>query len=88
MSSFRGYPLHGKEVSVPEGYKGLTFFEYKKPHNDDEERNIYSTGKFDKFTYWNYDKIPSANDSLISALNWIDIAEAVSCNVVTTVSCH
>ncbi|XP_031782820.1 ribonuclease H2 subunit C [Nasonia vitripennis] len=76
-SSFRGYPLQGKIISVPEGYTGVTFYEYKKPDNDDAERNIYATGTFKQFTYWNYDKIPTKNDPFISALDWIDIAEAL-----------
>lgn len=76
-SSFRGYPLQGKKISVPKGYTGMTFFEYKKPETDEAERNIYATGSFTEFTYWNYDKIPSKNDAFISALDWIDIAEAV-----------
>ncbi|XP_011494425.1 PREDICTED: ribonuclease H2 subunit C [Ceratosolen solmsi marchali] len=76
-SSFRGYPLQGKKISVPKGYMGVTFFEYKKPETDETERNIYATGTFTEFTYWNYDKIPSKNDALISALDWVDIAEAL-----------
>lgn len=63
---------------MPKGYSGITFFEYKKPDTEDVERNIYSNGKFSEFTYWNYDKIPSKNDALAAALDWIDIAEAVS----------
>lgn len=55
----------------------MTFFEYKKPETEDAERNIYATGTFKDFTYWNYDKIPSKTDAFISALDWIDIAEAV-----------
>lgn len=76
--SFRGYPLQGKVVPVPEGYKGITFYEYKPPETEDAERNIYATGTFTQLTYWNYDKIPSRNDALIAALDWIDVAEAVS----------
>lgn len=77
QTSFRGYPLEGTTVVVPEGYKGITFFEYKKPDAEGVERNLHSTGIFTQFTYWNYDKIPSKNDAFVAALDWIDIAEAV-----------
>lgn len=76
--SFRGYPLQGKKVIVPAGYKGMTFMENKKPDPENKIRNLYCTGTFSQFTYWNYDKIPSKNDALVAALDWIDIAEAVS----------
>ncbi|XP_014211344.1 ribonuclease H2 subunit C [Copidosoma floridanum] len=76
-SSFRGYPLQGKKVAVPKGYTGVTFYEYKKPEVDGADRNIYATATFKEFTYWNYDKLPSKNDAFISALDWIDIAEAL-----------
>ncbi|XP_076176414.1 ribonuclease H2 subunit C isoform X2 [Ptiloglossa arizonensis] len=54
-SSFRGYPLQGKKITIPSGYKGT----------------------FSYFTYWNYDKLPSKNDALVAAIDWIDIAEAL-----------
>ncbi|XP_063995223.1 ribonuclease H2 subunit C [Diachasmimorpha longicaudata] len=76
-ASFRGYPLQGKVITVPEGYKGLVLHEQKKPANPKKERKFVSTGGFSKFTYWNFDKLPSKNDTIVSALDWIDIAEAL-----------
>ncbi|XP_072746367.1 ribonuclease H2 subunit C [Anoplolepis gracilipes] len=75
--SFRGYPLQGKKVIVPAGYKGMTFMENKKTGAENKIRNLYCTGTFSQFTYWNYDRIPSKNDPLVAALDWIDIAEAL-----------
>ncbi|XP_011304801.1 ribonuclease H2 subunit C [Fopius arisanus] len=76
-ASFRGHPLQGRILTVPEGYKGLIFYEQKKPANPADDRKFVSTGGFSKFTYWNFDKLPSKNDAIVSALDWIDIAEAV-----------
>ncbi|XP_078041934.1 ribonuclease H2 subunit C [Augochlora pura] len=76
-STFRGHPLQGKKVTVPSGYKGITFREHKKPEMKNVERNLYSTGTFSHFTYWNYDTLPSKNDALAAAIDWIDIAEAL-----------
>ncbi|XP_034171008.1 ribonuclease H2 subunit C isoform X1 [Osmia lignaria lignaria] len=76
-ASFRGHPLQGKKIVIPSGYKGLTFLEQKKSERENVERNLYSTGTFSCFTYWNYDKLPSKNDALAAAMDWIDIAEAL-----------
>ncbi|CAL7936616.1 unnamed protein product [Xylocopa violacea] len=75
--SFRGHPLQGKKIILPSGYKGVTFLEHKKPEVENVERNLYSTGTFSHFTYWNYDKLPTKNDALAAAMDWIDIAEAL-----------
>lgn len=70
--------MHGQLIKLPKGYKGITFYERKKPEHPDDDRNLHSTGAFTEFTYWNYDKQPSKNDGFVAALEWIDIAEAVN----------
>ncbi|XP_011348158.1 ribonuclease H2 subunit C isoform X1 [Ooceraea biroi] len=75
--SFRGYLLQGKKVIIPAEYKGITFIENKKADTENKDRHLYNTGTFSQFTYWNYDRIPSKNDALAAALDWIDIAEAL-----------
>lgn len=40
-------------------------------------------GGFKDFVYWNWDKKPSKNDNIVKAMDWIDIAEAVSLFVVS-----
>ncbi|XP_058805773.1 ribonuclease H2 subunit C [Phymastichus coffea] len=77
QSTFRGYPLYGTKIEVPKQYTGVTFYGHNKPEIDKMEQNMYATATFTKFTYWNYDKMPTKNDTLISALDWIDIAEAL-----------
>lgn len=52
--------------------------ENKKADTENKERNLYCTGTFSQFTYWNYDRIPSKNDTLVAALDWVDIAKVVS----------
>ncbi|KAK1131503.1 hypothetical protein K0M31_017785 [Melipona bicolor] len=76
-SSFRGRPLYGKKITVPSGYKGIIFVEHKKSEIENVKRNLYVTGTFPHFTYWNYDKLPTKNDALAAAMDWIDIAEAL-----------
>lgn len=77
IASFRGYPLNGHIVNLPEGYKGLILKETAKPVSGNE-RTFHVTHTFQNITYWNWDKIPSKDDAFLSALDWVDIAEAVS----------
>ncbi|KAK9719121.1 Ribonuclease H2 non-catalytic subunit (Ylr154p-like) [Popillia japonica] len=76
-ASFRGYPLEGKEIQVPKGYKGVILHESVRPDNDTDDRKFYCVNTFDSFTYWNWNKTPTGNDKMIKALDWIDIAEAL-----------
>ena len=75
--SFRGYPLQGQKIPVPEGYTGLVLTETKKPLTENEPKNLSITKKFDSFTYWNWDYNPSTNDPAQLALDWLDISKVV-----------
>lgn len=76
-ASFRGYPLKGKKVDVPEGYVGVVLHESIRPTREKDERKFYVVNKFKDLIYWNWDRIPSKNDAFLKALDWIDIAEAL-----------
>lgn len=78
QNSLRGYPLRGRSTSVPSGHKGIVFKETQKPLSDTVERTFKVDKIFDRFTYWNYDLNPSENDALHKALDWIQVAKAVS----------
>lgn len=76
-SSFRGRPLLGSEVGIPEGYCGYVL---KKQHEDlTAKTKVFGVEQsFKKITNWNLDRIPSSDDGLISVMDWFDIAAAVS----------
>ncbi|XP_026325353.1 ribonuclease H2 subunit C [Hyposmocoma kahamanoa] len=76
-ATFRGHPLDGIKMNVPEGYRAVVVTEAKRPLAEDAERRFQVAGGFKQFTYWNWDKKPSKNDNLVKALDWIDIAEAI-----------
>ncbi|XP_075160525.1 ribonuclease H2 subunit C [Haematobia irritans] len=78
----RGYPLEGEEKSVPSNYKGLVLQETRKPLDEEADRILRVKGTFKNFTYWNYDKIPSAADGYNQALQLLDIAH----NLAETIS--
>ena len=37
-----------------------------------------ATQKFSQFTFWNLETPPSNNDAIVKAMQWINIASAVS----------
>lgn len=78
-NSLRGFPLVGKELSVPNNYKGVIFTEKKRPLLDDQDRIFQFKTAFENFTYWNYDKIPSRNDAYLQAMDWLEVSEVLHC---------
>lgn len=46
--------------------------------DEDSDRTLQASGLFDKFTYWNYDKVPSNGDAIKQALQIIPISIALS----------
>lgn len=79
---FRGRKLNGIHVSAPENYKGVILQETIKPLTEKQQRKFYVTKNFNQITFWNWDKKPSKNDTFQQALEWIDIAEAVSSEIL------
>lgn len=84
-ASFRGRPLQGRVVELPSDYVGIVLKkeDNKGPQGDtaedrnDENQRWTPIHQFDKFTYWNWDKQPSANDTVVKALDWLEIAKVI-----------
>nr|CAG4650623.1 EOG090X0IC1 [Sida crystallina] len=74
-ASFRGYPLLGKEIKVPEGYQGVVVNETKKPLTEAAQRNASVSKKYTSLTYWNWDSATSKNDPYQQVANWITLSE-------------
>uniref|UniRef100_A0A182IRE6 Uncharacterized protein n=1 Tax=Anopheles atroparvus TaxID=41427 RepID=A0A182IRE6_ANOAO len=77
QNALRGYPLLGKQTTLPEGYTGVIFQETKKPLSSEDDRTLTFGGAFREFTYWNYDRNPTRNDPYEKALNWLQLAEVL-----------
>ncbi|CAH2064948.1 unnamed protein product, partial [Iphiclides podalirius] len=75
--TFRGHPLNGVKMMLPEGYRALLVTEAKKPLSDDADRRFQVAGGFKEFVNWNWDKKPTKNDTIVKGFQWIDIAEAI-----------
>ena len=76
-ASFRGYPLQGSKVSVPEGYIGLVLGETKKQLTETQPHALIAAKKFNSFTYWNWDYNSRVSDPTQLALDWLNISKVV-----------
>ncbi|XP_029917640.1 ribonuclease H2 subunit C [Myripristis murdjan] len=75
--SFRGRGLRGQELSCPQGYTGLVLKEVNKPGSDQEDRTVRVSSVFDKLTYWNMETPPNSDDTIVMAMSWPELAEAI-----------
>ena len=57
---------------------GLVLNEKRKPLTEDEDRQLHISHNFKSFTYWNLDSKPNCNDAIQTAMQWPNIAKAVS----------
>ncbi|XP_046401216.1 uncharacterized protein LOC124167309 isoform X2 [Ischnura elegans] len=73
--SFRGHPLHGKVLNLPEKYVGVIAQGGKCV--DPSRKSLYVTRTFNSMTFWNWDKPPSTNDAFYKALDWLEIADVL-----------
>lgn len=74
LASFRGRPLQGRTIKLPEGYHGYAMSRTKSgvPSKVAPQRK-----HFDKITYWNWDELPSDSDPTVKAISWVNIAKAI-----------
>uniref|UniRef100_A0A3P9LBJ8 Ribonuclease H2, subunit C n=1 Tax=Oryzias latipes TaxID=8090 RepID=A0A3P9LBJ8_ORYLA len=75
--SFRGRGLKGQEICCPAGYTGLVLKDTNKPGSDQEDRTVRVSSVFDKLTYWNLDHPPTSDDTVVMAMDWPELAEAI-----------
>lgn len=68
-ASFRGKPLLGKTLDVPDGFTGLVA--------SGDEGKFAAKSSFEKFTYWKWDQRPADNDPVKQSLDWLDVSKAI-----------
>jgi hypothetical protein len=62
-ASFRGRPLNGEHLSLPNDYIGILTTSSKP------------ISSFDKLTYFNLDCSTSKNDCIVRSINWLSLAK-------------
>ncbi|KAF7228337.1 ribonuclease H2 subunit C [Nothobranchius furzeri] len=75
--SFRGRGLKGQEISCPQGYTGLVLKEINKHGSDQEDRTVRVSSVFNKLTYWNLETPPTSDDTVVMAMDWPELADAI-----------
>jgi len=80
-NQFRGKPLMGKRLDLPEDYEGIVCTDFRKSsslNSDIKENSTTSLIKgFTSMTYWNWDKPPSGMDTPAQLLDWLDISKVL-----------
>ena len=66
--------LHGDDDDDTENDDGS--------QGNESSREFYASSKFKEFTYWNLDKVPGPDDKFRLAMDWLDIAKVVSCQII------
>lgn len=80
---FRGRPLNGRVVEVPENYTALVVKGGGKKTLSSEQAaavKMRAVNRFDRMTVWNYDKPDALKDDnpISKAMQWIDVSEALA----------
>lgn len=72
--------MNGRKFKTPDGLLGVVY-EENKTKLSEAKRTLKVNAVFNEYVYWNYDKIPSDNDGLIKALDWIEISKSVRISI-------
>lgn len=86
-ASLRGKPLTGVKLDLPDGYVGVLCNSSNSSANDNDSVGGINFIADDKdgdvnqqLMYWNWDRVPTREDPLLAALNWIHLSEAIMSN--------
>lgn len=83
-ASMRGKPLTGVQLGMPDGYVGLFCHRGGGETDKDENSDLiadHSNGHVtQQLMYWNWDRVPTREDPLLAALDWVNISEAIMSN--------
>jgi len=78
-NQFRGRPLVGSEIKIPDSYTGVVVTDSKPraqiQHDNDSDKNLNLLTDFNAFTYWNWDQPPSAMDSPRKLMDMLELAQ-------------
>lgn len=81
-NALRGHPVNGRKFKTPDGVLGVVY-EENKTKLSETNRTLKVHSVFNEYVYWNYDKIPSDNDAIIKALDWIEISKSVRISIAS-----
>lgn len=76
LSSFRGRPLTGAKLDLPQNCTAFVLHESKN------SEHLIAKESFKQITHWNLDKTPSESDSLPQVIQWIKISNSIHSPIV------
>jgi hypothetical protein len=69
--------LIGERTKLNENFTGLVIRETHIPLTEMEQKPMLINNTFKQINYWNWDYIPSSNDSQNQAMEWLSLADVV-----------
>lgn len=85
-SSFRGKPLTGVKLGIPDGYVGVLCVGEEGVSSGNAVKDSTAVEEsvsgevIQQLMYWNWDRVPTREDPLLSALDWMRVSEAIMSN--------
>lgn len=81
-ATFRGKPLTGVRLGMPNGYVGVLCNgnNSEGDQNQDYVSDVNLTaecGVTQNMMYWNWDRVPTREDPLLAAFDWVRVSEAM-----------
>ena len=78
IGSFRGRPLKGMRIQLPDDFCGLTL---KTSQLNEDKPTLVACEKFKQLIHWNWDQESTVNDPEREALQWLHVSERLHENV-------
>ncbi|XP_025422631.1 uncharacterized protein LOC112692238 [Sipha flava] len=78
-ASLRGKPLTGVELNMPDGYVGILCSSKVEPDNFEATVKVTADDEVTRqLMYWNWDRVPTREDPLLAAFDWVRVSEAMA----------
>jgi len=79
-ASFRGKPLTGVQLGMPDNYVGVLCNGTGDRVEPDDSSDLMADEVTEQLMYWNWDRIPTREDPLLAAFDWVRVSEAMMLN--------
>lgn len=76
-ASLRGKPLTGVKLDMPDGYVGVLCSCDGNRMDRGDPSDLVADRVTERLTYWNWDRVPSREDPLLAAYDWVRVSEAI-----------
>ena len=78
-TTLQGRPLEGEVIKMPEGHECVVVQMGRTAKEEDDVKVARVVKRTEGFTCWNYDRVPSDQDQLRQAMQWMKMATLMHC---------